>query len=79
MEKNTKQKIYKVVMLIILVALITFILTSIFMYKYFGEGTRYLSVSPNDGGISTTLATFKKIIDQKFLGEIDDQKVLNDI
>ncbi|MCI9015810.1 MAG: S41 family peptidase [Clostridia bacterium] len=78
MEKNTKQKIYKVVMLIILVALITFILTSIFMYKYFGEGTRYLSVSPNDGGISTTLATFKKIIDQKFLGEIDDQKVLNE-
>ena len=78
MENNVKQKIYKVVMLIILVALITFILTSIFMYKYFGEGTRYLSVSPNDGGISTTLATFKKIIDQKFLGEIDDQKVLNE-
>lgn len=75
MEHSKKQSIYKIVMLIVLVAVITFIATTIFMYKYVGENVKYVSVSANDNGISSTLASFRKIINQKFLGEIDEEKI----
>lgn len=75
MEHSKKQSIYKIIMLIVLVAVITFIATTIFMYKYVGENVKYVSVSAKDNGISSTLASFRKIIDQKFLGEIDEEKI----
>ncbi len=75
MEYSRKQSIYKIIMLIVLVAVITFIATTIFMYRYVGENVKYVPVSGNDNGISSSLASFRKIIDQKFLGEIDEEKV----
>lgn len=78
MEYQKRQKVYKVIMLIVLVAVITFITTTLFMYKYIGENVKYVPISANDNGISTTLASFRKIIDQKFLGEIDEQNILNE-
>lgn len=78
MGEQKKGNVYKIVMLIVLVAVITFIATTLFMYKYVGENVRYVQVSSDDRGIGSTLASFRKIIDQKFLGEIDDQKILNE-
>lgn len=78
MEQGKRQKIYKVIMLIVLVATITFITTTLLMYKYVGENIKYVQVSSNDNGISSTLASFRKIIDQKFLGEIDEENILNE-
>lgn len=78
MDLEKRQKIYKVIMLVVIVAVITFITTTLFMYKYVGGNVKYVTVSSNDGGISSTLASFRKIIDQKFLGEIDQEKVLQE-
>lgn len=78
MEYKKRQSIYKIIMLIILVATITFITTTLLMYKYVGENIKYVQVSSNDNGISTTLASFRKIINQKFLGEIDEENILNE-
>lgn len=78
MEYQKRQKIYKIVMLIVLVSVITFIATTLFIYKYIGENVKYVQVSSNDNGISSVLASFRKIIDQKFLGEIDEKNMLNE-
>lgn len=78
MEYNKRQKIYKIIMLIVLVAVITFISTSVFLYKYVDQNVKYVPVSYNDNGISSSLASIRKIIDQKFLGEIDESKILSE-
>lgn len=78
MENNKRQKVYKIIMLIVLVAVITFIATTMFMYKYIDQNIKYVPVSYNDNGISSSLASIRKIIDQKFLGEIDESKILSE-
>ncbi|MBO5478639.1 MAG: S41 family peptidase [Clostridia bacterium] len=78
MDLNKRQKVYKVIMLVVIVATITFIATTLLMYQHIGGNVRYVTVSSNDGGISSTLASFRKIIDQKFLGDIDEEKVMQE-
>lgn len=75
MDLDKRQKIYKVVMLVVIVAVITFITTTLFMSQYIEGNVRYIPTAYNDGGISSSIASFRKIIDQKFLGEIDEEKV----
>lgn len=77
MDSKKKQSIYKVVMLVVLVAVITFIITTIFMYRYIGENIKYIPLSSNDGGIATVLASFRKIVDEKYLGEMDQKEILD--
>lgn len=78
MEEKKGQKIYKVVMLVVLVAVITFVVTTLLMYKNIGGNIKYVQVSSKDGTIADTLASFRKIIDQKYLGEIDEQKLMTE-
>ena len=75
MENKKRQNIYKIIMLIILVAVITFVATTLVMYKYIGGSIKYVQVSSKDNTIATTLASYRKIINEKFLGEIDEQKI----
>lgn len=75
MDSDKRQRIYKVVMLVVIVAVITFITTTLFMSQYIEGNVRYIPTAYNDGGISSSIASFRKIIDQKFLGEIDEEKV----
>lgn len=78
MDSDKRQKIYKIIMLVVIVATITFISTTLLMSQYVGGNVRYITLSSNDGGISSTIASFRKIIDQKFLGEIDEEKVMQE-
>lgn len=78
MENKKGQSLYKIVMLIVLVALITFVVTTLCMYKFVGENVKYVTISSKDSTISDTLASFRKIIDEKFLGEIDEEKMLTE-
>lgn len=76
MEYQKRQKVYKIIMLIVLVALITFITTTLVMYKYVGNSSvKYVGISSQDNELANSLASFRKIINQKFLGEIDEQKI----
>lgn len=75
MDSDKKQNIYKIIMLVVIVAVITFITTTLFMSQYIEGNVRYIPTAYSDGGISSSIASFRKIIDQKFLGEIDEEKV----
>ena len=64
-------------MLIILVAFVTFILTSIGFYQYFVKGdslNKYLTFMTSDESqdISQTLDTYRAVIDKYYLGEVDE-------
>ena len=78
MEEKKGIKTYKVVMLVILVAFITFILTTIGMYKYFtdtGFGKSLVSAANENNEIATELNKYRKIIDKYYLGNIDEEKL----
>lgn len=77
MNYDNKQRIYKTIMLIFISVLITFVVTTIFMnQKLKNEGlTKYVLVSNDDGSIGTELSKFKTIIDQYYLGEVDEEKL----
>ena len=78
-QKKEKSRTYKIVMLVILVAFVTFILTSLGMYQYFSNGsvlakTSLFSTSDTDK-IANMLEKYRDIIDKYYLGEIDEEKL----
>lgn len=75
MEK--RQKIYKYIMLAVIVATITFLLTSIWMYKIIEGKGKYIYVTADNSEIGTTLSSFRRLIDQKYLGEINEEDLTN--
>ena len=80
MNYEKTQRIYKTIMLIFLVALITSLLTTIVVYKYGMpvNNIKYITSSNNinEDIISKTLSKFREVIDKNFLGEIDEEKLL---
>ena len=73
-EKKNRTKVYKIIMLVILVAFVTFIITSIGMYQYLTGDVSLLSNS-NSEDIASTLDKYRNIIDKYYLGDVDDEKL----
>ena len=73
MEDKRRYKVYKIIMLVVLVAFITFLCTSIGMYQYFSKDKKVWLTSSSD--ITSTLNRYKSIIDQYYLGDIDEEKL----
>ena len=78
MEENKRYRAYKIIMLVVLVAFITFLITSIGMYQYLSNNNiaKYLiSSSEESEDITDEINKYKKIIDKYFLGEVDEEKL----
>ena len=78
MEEQRRFKTYKIVMLVILVAFITFLITTIGMYQYFtndGFGKSLVAESQENKELVETLNKYRKIIDKYYLGDIDEEKL----
>ncbi len=79
MESDKKQRVYKIIMLVILTVIITMLLTTIAVYQYMksdGAIIKYVSTTNNASSVAATLENFRKIIDNNYLGEIDENKLL---
>lgn len=82
-KRIKRQRIYKVIMLIILTAFITCMITTIVMYNKFE--TRFMNVgstssSENSGAensIIKTLKLFKNVLSSKYIYDIDDSKLID--
>ena len=77
MEQNKGTKTYKIVMLVVLVAFVTFIITSIGVYQYITSGGSlgnflFLSSQKNNE-IQNEIDKYRRIIDKYYLGEIDEE------
>ena len=79
MEVKKRFKTYKIIMLVILVAFITFLCTSIGMYQYFlnknGDNFSIWATTSSNSDIATTLNKYKSIINKYYLGEVDEEKL----
>ena len=82
MEEKKRLRVYKVIMLVVLVAFVTFLITSIVMYQYFtnGDGIRNAMISTDTGSddIADTLDKYKVLIDKYYLGEEVDNETLKE-
>lgn len=78
MEEKKKFKVYKIIMLVVLVAFITFLVTSIGMYQYFTNhnfGKQLVVSSQNNGEITSQLSKYRRLIEQYYLGDVDENKL----
>lgn len=87
MEMNKTQRIYKVIMLIIITALITFLVTTIVLFNKFKTiystcsnescGTNTLTGSTTQTSLNKTLEEFKAILEQKYMGQVNEQDLID--
>ncbi len=75
MKDNKKNRAYKIIMLVFLVAFITFLLTSIGVYQYLVNKDTTASLFVADSDIERDLKKYKNIIDKYYLGEVDEEKL----
>ncbi len=80
-ERKAKlQRIYKIIMLLILTIVITFTVTTLFIYKEIKN--MYTSeilgdnVSSDEIGLLKTLENFKSILEAKYIGEINEEDLI---
>lgn len=82
MENSKKDKIYKIIMLVIITAIVTFMVTSIGMYNYLtktdkGTGILLESIEPSEDtkDISKKMEKIKAYLEKYYIGELDDKKM----
>lgn len=77
MDKERKNRIYKIIMIVAIAVFLTFMVTSISLYTYFLNNpisiTSKSSSSSKD--IAGTLQKYKEILDKYYLGEVDEEKL----
>lgn len=76
MNNEKGRKIYKSIMLIIVVALVTFIITSVIMYNKFSCGQKYMLTSENSN-LNAKINSIRKVLEKDFLGEVDEEKLID--
>lgn len=78
MSENKGQKIYRTVMLIVITALVTAIITTVLVYQKV-TGTmniKSIASSGSNSGLELTLSKIREILEEKYIGTIDDEKML---
>lgn len=80
MSEEKVRKIYKYVMLVVITAFVTFLITSIAFSNYYTGGNIseifWPSSDSNTSQLTTSINAIKTIIDQKYLGNIDDKALI---
>lgn len=73
---NYSKRIYKSIMLVIVVAIVTFILTSVFMYNKLG-GNVYSSGQIINADLVKKIYAIKEIINSKYISNVEEQNLID--
>ena len=78
MKTSKAEGIYRVVMLIIITALISSIITAVVVNERITSSSSIKNIAEGDGttGIETTLAAIRTILEEEYIGELDDERML---
>lgn len=77
MKKESTQRVFKVIMLVVLTAIITFMITTIALYNDAGEGKiKYIITSKDSSSLGKKIESYKEFIEKKYIGEIDEEKMV---
>ncbi len=79
MERNNGQRIYKIIMLMLIVIIITSLLTAFGTYQYltYKGDSNSAKKSTSLSGLEYTLARFRSELEKKYMGEINDEDLVN--
>lgn len=76
MNKKSLYKIYRTIMIIVLTAFVTFLVTTIWGYSYIkNDGKMIVLNTEKSGSIEESLEKYRAIIDKYFLGEVNEEKL----
>ena len=75
MKTENSQRIYKIIMLVVLTAVITFMVTTIALYKTIGNSNiKYIAT--DNSSIGQKIAYYKSFIEKNYIYDIDEEKML---
>ncbi len=79
-KEKKRQKIYRTIMLVTVVALVTYIITTVLMYN---DSIKYIVSTKNapnasfNKKVDTLLATITELIDEKYIGEVNEEELID--
>ena len=78
MSENRAQKVYRILMLIMITALITAIITTIVIYQRITGTTDIKQIASNgsNSGLELTLAKIRTMLEKEYIGTLDDEKMI---
>ena len=78
MEESKGQRIYKVVMLVIITALLSSLITTIFIKEKIESSSSISAIVQNGGatGLESALASIRTKLEQEYIGELNDEQML---
>ena len=78
MESGRGQKVYRIVMLILITALISSLVTAIIVRQKLESSSSIDSIVASDGttGIESTLAKLRTMLEDNYIGELDDKQMI---
>ena len=75
-KELSRQRVYKIIMLVAVCIFITFIVTSVSMYTYFNKDEKIISKIKSKNDIESQIEKYRAIIDKYYLGEIDEDALV---
>ena len=78
MESNQGQKVYKLIMLFIIIVIITSLVTAFATYQYLtsSNGLAVGKTTDSLSGLEYTLSRFRSELEKKYIGEINDEDLI---
>lgn len=78
MENRNTQRIYKMIMLVLIVIIVTSLVTAFTTYQYLiNNGISYSKVNTTSlEGLEYTLSQFRSELEKKYIGEINDEELI---
>ena len=77
MNENKGKKIYRAIMLVIIVALITFIVTTFVAYDSDTLSSKFTGNNSTARKIDALLTTVTELINEKYIGEVDEEDLID--
>lgn len=81
MDKQKMNKFYKILMIVILTALVTSLITAVVVYKYISDNSdgQYLVIKSNEteSNVAAIVDEYMAVLEKKYLGEIDEQILID--
>ena len=77
-RREKKENIYRIIMLVFLTIVITALITALIAYESLGGNqTKYIVNTGDSSSIGRTFQNLKNFIEKKYIGEIDEEKMLD--
>lgn len=84
MNFEKKNNFYKIIMIIVVTVLITFLISSVLFYNYYLKTdngnietlSKYISISDSSKTLEKKIEILKKYLDSEYMGELDEEKMI---